>query len=356
VRNRASIEPKRLMRMLAKSVAVIALSGAIGGCAALPAIEAGAAILGSIPAIASLPDKITGFFKGSSDPQTQTAQVSVPPKIVTEADFLRGGDSVSARGDFVTAAWFYGKAADANPNSLQARMRLANAQMALKNDNAAYTNYQAALMLSPNDADASLRLGEIELAHGDAKAALDHFAVAMHARQSDPKLYNLMGVAFTMQGKYAMARQSFEVGLKLKPDYASLQNNYGMMQLQSGDYEAARATFTRLVESPYANERYRTNRALAEIALGDVNAAMLDAPGMDETMLRRTLARYQPKQEPIQVAAAGNIQMDVTPRARDTDPTPAALEDALVAPTLIPEKLSAKRGRNYYDQLPTQPN
>jgi Flp pilus assembly protein TadD len=339
--------------MLAKSVAVVALCGAMGGCAALPAIEAGAAILSSIPQIASLPDKISNFFKGSSD--TQAAQAA-PPKIVTEADFLRGGDSVSARGDFVTAAWFYGKAADANPNSLQARMRLANAQMALKDDNAAYTNYQAALMLSPSDAEASMRIGELKLARGDAKGALEHFAVAMHSHQSDPKLYNLMGVAFTMQSKYAMARQSFEVGLKLKPDYASLQNNYGMMQLQSGDYEAARATFTKLVQSPYATERYRTNRALAEIAQGDVDAALLDAPGMDETALRRTLARYQPKGEPIQMASADNIQMDVTPRARLADPTPAALQEALVAPTLIPEKLPAKVAKSYYDQLPTQPN
>jgi Flp pilus assembly protein TadD len=339
--------------MLAKSVAVVALGGTMSGCAALPAIEAGAAILSSLPQIASLPDKISTFFKGSSDPQTAQA---APPKIVTEADFLRGGDSVSARGDFATAAWFYGKAADANPNSLQARMRLANAQMALKDNNGAYTNYQAALMLSPSDAEASMRLGEIELARGDAKAALEHFAVAMRSRRSDPKLYNLMGVAFTMQGKYAMARQSFEVGLKLKPDYASLQNNYGMMQLQSGDYEAARATFTKLVQSPYANERYRTNRALAEIALGDVDAALVDAPGMDETTLRRTLARYQPKSEPIQMASAGNIQMDVTPRARIADPTPAALQEALVAPTLVPEKLPAKAVKSYYDQLPTQPN
>jgi len=355
VPNRAPTEPKRLTRMLAKSVAVVALAGAMGGCAALPAIEVGAAILGSIPSIAALPDKISNFFKGSSDPQTQTAQAPLPPKIVTEADFLRGGDSVGARGDFVTAAWFYGKAADANPNSLQARMRLANAQMALKDDNAAYANYQAALMLSPGDADAALRLGEIELARGEAKSALDRFAVAMRGKRSDPKLYNLIGVAFTMQGKYALARQSFEVGLKLQPDYASLQNNYGMMQLQSGDYQAAAATFTKLVQSPYANERYRTNRALAEFAMGDVDAARLDAPGMDETALRRTLARYQPKAAPIQMASAGTIQMDVTPRSRSEDATPAEVEDALVAPTLIPEKLSPNRAKGVYDLLPTQP-
>jgi len=351
VTNRASIEPKRLMRTLAKSVAVVALTSAVGGCAALPAIEAGVAAISSIPQIASLPDKISNFFKGPGA-QMQTAEAA-PPKILTEDDFLRGGDSLSARGDFATAAFFYSRAANANPNSLQARMRLANAQMALRDDNAAYANYQAALMLSPNDPDAAMRLGEIELARGDAKSALDHFAVAVRGKRSDPKLYNLIGVGFTMQGKYALARQSFEVGLKLEPDYASLQNNYGMMQLQSGDYQAAVATFTKLVQSPYANERYRTNRALAEIAMGDVNAALLDAPGMDETMLRRTLARYQPKNEPIQVASAGNIQMDVSPHA---DLTPKSLEEALVAPTLIPEKVSAKVAKSYYDNLPTQPS
>ena len=319
----------------------------------MPAIEAGAAIVGSIPQIASLPDKISGFFKES---QTKTADSSMPPKIVTEADFLRAGDSVSVHGDFVTAAWFYGNAADANPNSLQARMRLNNAQMALKDDHAAYTNYQAALVLSPSDAEASINLGEIELARGDAKTALDHFALAMHTRQSDPRLYNLMGVAFTMQGKYTMARQSFEIGLNLKPDYASLQNNYGMMQLQSGDYEAARATFTRLVESPNANDRYRTNRALAEIAMGNVGDALLDAPGMDENALRRTLARYQPKGDPIELAAATNIQMDVGPRSHVGEPRPAALQDTLDAPTLLPEKLPAKLAKSdYYGNLPTQP-
>jgi tetratricopeptide (TPR) repeat protein len=186
-------ETRRPVLLFAKFAAVAALTSAVGGCAALPAIEAGAAILGSIPAIASLPDKISNFFGGSSS-QPQTADAQMPPKIVTEADFLRGGDSVSARGDFTTAAWFYGKAADANPNSLQARMRLANAQMALKDDTSAYTNYQAALMLSPNDPEAAMRLGEIELARGDAKAALDHFAVAMRTKRSDPKLYNLIGV------------------------------------------------------------------------------------------------------------------------------------------------------------------
>src|SRR5262249_23199586 len=144
------------------------------------------------------------------------------PRLVTEADFLKGGDTVSARGDFTTAAWFYAKAADANPNSLDARLRLANAQYALKDTGSAFTNFHGALMLSPGDPAAAMRAGEIELTQGESQAALDHFATALRGKKNDAKLYNLMGIAFTVQGKYEMARQSFDVGLKLKPDYASL--------------------------------------------------------------------------------------------------------------------------------------
>jgi Flp pilus assembly protein TadD len=346
-------ETRRPVLLCVQLAAIAALSSTLGGCAALPAIEAGAAVISGLSQLSGLSEKLENFFSGSSE--QKTTQNSLPPKIVTEADFLRGGDSVSARGDFVTAAWFYTKAADANPNSLQARMRLANAQMALKDDASAFANYQAALMLSPNDAEAAMQLGELELARGDGKSALDHFTVAIQARRSDPKLYNLMGVAFTMQNKYELARQSFEIGLNLKPDYTTLQNNYGMMQLQSGQYDAALATFTRLVQSPEANDRYRTNRALVKVAMGDIEAALVDAPGMDEAGLRLLLTRYQPKGEPIQMAAAENIQIDIGPRPHARETIPAALQDALVAPTLVLEKLPAKVAKSHYGDLPTQP-
>ena len=72
----------------------------------LPALEAGAAVISGLSQLSGLPDKLSNFFHSSS--AQEAADASMPPKIVTEADFLRGGDSVSARGDFVTAAGFYG--------------------------------------------------------------------------------------------------------------------------------------------------------------------------------------------------------------------------------------------------------
>ncbi len=65
------------------------------------------------------------------------------------------------------------------------------------------------------------------------------------------------------------------------------------MQLASGDLPGALATFSALVASPQATDRYRLNRALVELAMGRTEAALADAPGMDEPGLRQTLAIYQ---------------------------------------------------------------
>ena len=64
------------------------------------------------------------------------------------------------------------------------------------------------------------------------------------------------------------------------------------MQLARGDLKGALATFSALIASPQASDRYRLNRALVELALGQRAAALADAPGMDEAGLRQTLAIY----------------------------------------------------------------
>ena len=160
------------------------------------------------------------------------------------------------------------------------------------------TAYEAAQTLDPKNAEAAFRLGEIDLTHGQAKAAADQFATALESRKDDPKLYNAIGVALAMQGKYDLAKQNYDKGLAIQPDYPALRNNYGLMQLATGDFPAALDTFSALVASSQASERYRLNRALVELAMGQTDAALADAPGMDEAGLRQTLAIYRaPSQE-----------------------------------------------------------
>ncbi len=84
-------ETRRPVLLVAKLAAVAALTSAVGACAALPAIEAGAAVISGLSQLSGLSDKLANFFGSSSE--QKIAQDRVAPKIVTEADFLRGGDS-----------------------------------------------------------------------------------------------------------------------------------------------------------------------------------------------------------------------------------------------------------------------
>jgi Flp pilus assembly protein TadD len=291
--------------MLAKCVAVGALVSATSGCAAIPALEAGGALLSGLSGlsqIGTLRDKIAELLHGS-DEGAAAARTASATQLMTE------GDMAHAQGDISTAAYYYAQAAATDPKSKDAQLRLGAAELSLKDEAGAYVAYRAALGIDAKDSEAALRIGEIELARSDAPAALSHFSLALRTQQNDPKIYNAMGVAFTMEGKYDLARQSFDAGLLLKPGYASLLNNYGLMQLQSGDLQAAKTTFNALVASAYDSERYRTNRALVEVALGDTAAAMRDAPNLDEAGLRQMLARYVPAPDSTKTAADIHLHM-----------------------------------------------
>ena len=302
MRDPASAEMTSLPRMLAKCLAVGALVGATSGCAALPALEVGGALLSGFANFDAFRDKIASLLHGSD--ATATANGQSAPQLIADGDVAR------AQGDDGTAAWYYAEATAADPKSKDAQLRLGGTQLALKDDAGAFVAYRAALALDPKDGEASLRLGEIELARADSADALAHLSMALRNQQNDPKIYNAMGVAFTIEGKYALARQSFDTGLTLKPDYPALLNNYGLMELQSGDLQAALTTFSGLVSSPNDNERYRTNRALVEVAMGDTEAALRDAPNMDEAGLRRMLARYASPPNSTDTTTTADIHID----------------------------------------------
>jgi Flp pilus assembly protein TadD len=306
LRDPESARTKSFPRLLAKCLAVGALVGATSGCAAIPALEAGGALLSglsSLSQIGSLRDKIAELLHGSDD--------NASAKTASVTQLIADGDAAGAQGDASTAAWYYAQAAADDPKSKAAQLRLGGAELSLNNDAGAYVAYHAALSLDAKDPEAAMRLGEIELARSDAPAALSHLSLALRTQQNDPKLYNAIGVAFTMEGKYALARQSFDAGLTLKPGYPALLNNYGLMQLQSGDLQASLHTFSALIASSYDSERYRTNRALVEMALGNTAAALRDAPNVDEIGLRQMLARYVPAPDSTQTAT--DIHLQVTP-------------------------------------------
>jgi Flp pilus assembly protein TadD len=247
-------------------------------------IATGSAATACSGTLSGIANKVSNVLPG------QTASAPSPK---TSAELMHAGDAAREKGDLEIAATNYAAAIAVDPASVEAELRLGSAELARKDENGALAAYQAAQKLAPKNPEAAFRLGEIALTHGQAQDAADQFTIALESRKDDPKLYNAMGVALSMQHRYALAKDSYDKGLALEPDYPSLRNNYGLMQLASGDLQGALATFSALVASPQANDRYRLNRALVELALGQTEAALADAPGMDEPGLRQTLAIYQ---------------------------------------------------------------
>ena len=263
------IEPNPLRRghfrrRAAHWVLIAGLSGVIAGCS-------------------SVSGALSHFGKATD---------SVPDNAVTVAALLKDGDAARDKGDLDTAATDYAKAALTNPTSFDALSRLGAISLARKDNDGAYTAFKAAQALAPNDPEAAFRLGELDLTRGNAKDASSEFAIAFASRDDDPKLYNAMGVSLNMQGKFDQAKESYDKGLTLEPNYPALRNNYGLLQLETGDLPGALDTFTALVASPQASDRYRLNRALVELAMGQPAKALADAPGMDEPALRQSLATY----------------------------------------------------------------
>jgi Flp pilus assembly protein TadD len=224
--------------------------------------------------------KATGLVP---DQTTQSAQI---------ANLLKDGDAAREKGDLEGAEKDYVQAVAFDPKSLDAQLRLGAVRLARKDNAGAFAAYQTAQSLAPKDAEAAFRLGEIDLTHGKAKDASDEFAIALETRKDDPKLYNAIGVALNMQGNFDLAKENYDKGLAIEPDYPALRNNYGLLQLETGDLPGAFETFSALVSSPQATDRYRLNRALVELAMGQTAAALADAPNMDEPGLRQSLATY----------------------------------------------------------------
>jgi Flp pilus assembly protein TadD len=276
---------------MTKIVVIVNLLAA-GGCSTLPGTsDAGTSLVNTLSDIKTWSGKVAdNLLRGGS-----VTTVSDRPSggASSADDIIRQADALRGTGDLASAAWYYARATLVDPKSLNAQLRLGETELALQNDAAAFVAYRAAQGLAPAHHEVALRLGEILLTRGDAPAALDQFTIALRSGQDDPKLFNVVGVALTLEGNYKFARQNFERGLRLKPDYPGLLNNLGLMELREGDLPRALEIFSALIAS-HPTERYAANRALVELALGQTDAALKDAPGVNEGTLRQTLARYNP--------------------------------------------------------------
>jgi tetratricopeptide (TPR) repeat protein len=115
------------------------------------------------------------------------------------------------------------------------RRALALHLLALERVNEALEVYREAALAQPDDVEAQLRLGQALLSMGgDAEAALDALARAAAVRPDEARIQGARGLALSASGRAAEAVAAFEAALRLDPDFLTSRPG------ARGAYEAAR--------------------------------------------------------------------------------------------------------------------
>jgi len=176
-------------------------------------------------------------------------------------------------GNLSAAADIYERAADAYPESGEARLGLGRTAHALGRTKRAVKAYQAATERLADSADARYGLGKALLADDRPRAAIRAFDKLIAAERGGHKPYLGKGVALDLQGRHTSAQMAYRAGLKRAPENTALRNNLGLSLALGGDTERAIRVLEDLTRDPTAPARVRQNLALAYGLAGETDEA-----------------------------------------------------------------------------------
>ena len=196
---------------------VIAVSGALGGCARPTAKTDGPAVTGSIP----------------TDEAGRQSAV---------ADWTRRYR--------------------ANPDDRSTALGFAQALRADNRSNQAVEVLQKAMLQFPKDVTVASAYGKALAENGDFDEALKVVRAANDPRTPDWRLTSAEGAIQDQLGHPGEARRLYQEALKLAPDEPSVINNLALSYVFTNELSKAETTLRRAVTSPKADSRVRQNLAL----------------------------------------------------------------------------------------------
>jgi Flp pilus assembly protein TadD len=189
-------------------------------------------------------------------------------QISTRAPGLDVADVALANGAPDTALHIAQQALAANPRSVPAMVRVAQAQAALGQRDQAERGFRQALALEPADTGAALGLGRLLLA-SDPTAAAD---ILLLLSAKDP--HNVaalvdLGIARDLLGQHAEAQRSYRLALAVDPGRQAAEVNLGLSLALSGDARQALAILRPIASGPGVSPRVRQDLAVALVLAGD---------------------------------------------------------------------------------------
>ena len=222
------------------------------------------------------------------------------------ASSVEQADEARKAGNYDIAIPLYGRALQAKPDGVEAKLGLGQVYLSIGAPEEAAAVFRDVLAKRTGDAAARRGLATALISTGQTELAERQLEAALQADPRDYRALNAMGVVLDMQGRHAAAQDKYRQGIEIAPDYASLRNNFGLSLAISGSAPEAIQQLAPLARARGADGRTRQNLAFAYAMAGDMeNALQVSRQDLSEANAQRQLSYFmQLKALPVEARSA----------------------------------------------------
>lgn len=160
------------------------------------------------------------------------------------AHYLKQGQTAEARARYTTLAKDYGD----KPAGLEAKVKLAELDLAAGRPEEAERKLQEVLKENPRSADGLILSGRMALARRNGKDAVQAFRTVLHDQPELATVHFQLGQAYQMTGELNLAKESLERAIALYPGQVDARRSLAALETQSGRPQQARARLEDLLK------------------------------------------------------------------------------------------------------------
>ena len=219
---------------------------------------------------------------------------------------VKQADEARKAGDLDSAIPLYGRALQAKPEGVEAKLGLGQAYLAVGMPEEAAALFRDVLDKKASNQIARRGLALALISMGQPTLAERQLETALLADARDYRTLNAYGVVLDMTGRHVEAQATYRQGIELAPDFIPLRSNYGLSLAISGQPQEAIAQLAPLAASRAGDGRVRQNLAFAYAMNGDLeNCLLVSRKDLDEQSAQRQLSYFmQLRSLPVEARSA----------------------------------------------------
>jgi cellulose synthase operon protein C len=158
--------------------------------------------------------------------------------------YLKSGQEGKAREQYASVVKDYKE----KPSGLEAKVKLAEMDLASGKQGEAERQVQEVLKENPRSSDGLVLLGRMALAKRSGKDAVQAFRTVLHDQPELATVHFLLGQAYLLTGENNLAKESFERAVSLYPGQVDARRSLAALDSQSGRHQQARARLDDLLK------------------------------------------------------------------------------------------------------------